>query len=71
VGFSQDSVKGEFRNGTNLNDAIDALKAGGTSAAEKFPPIRLFEFDDTSRRCWHGSSHARSVLGQRHRGEPL
>lgn len=41
--FSQDSVKGSFRNGTTLNDAISALRAGGAEAAAKYRPIRLFE----------------------------
>jgi RHS repeat-associated protein len=43
VRFSQDSVKGEFRNGTTLNEAIGALRAGGAEAAASYPPIRLFE----------------------------
>ena len=43
VRFSQDSVGATFRNGTNLNDAIGALRAGGAQAGAKYPPIRLFE----------------------------
>jgi hypothetical protein len=45
VRFSQDSVKGTFRNGTTLNEAIDALRAGGAEAGAKFPPIRLVEHE--------------------------
>jgi RHS repeat-associated protein len=42
VRFSQDSVKASFRNGTTLNDAAAALRAGGAEAASAYPPIRLF-----------------------------
>ncbi|MEF9387276.1 RHS repeat domain-containing protein [Ralstonia solanacearum species complex bacterium KE056] len=45
VRFSQDSVKGAFRNGTTLNEAVDALRAGGAEAAANFPPIRLVEHE--------------------------
>jgi filamentous hemagglutinin len=45
VRFSQNSVKGTFSNGTPLNDAIEALRAGGAEAGAKYPPIRVFEQD--------------------------
>jgi hypothetical protein len=45
VRFSQDSVAATFRNGTNLNEAAAALRAGGAEAAAKFPPIRLVEHE--------------------------
>jgi RHS repeat-associated protein len=45
VRFSQDSVKGTFRNGTSLSDAAAALRAGGPDAARAYPPIRLFSQD--------------------------
>jgi RHS repeat-associated protein len=43
VRFSQDSVKRSFRNGKDVNDAIELLAAGGSSAAAKYPPIRVVE----------------------------
>jgi RHS repeat-associated protein len=43
VQFSQDSVKGAFRNGTTLNQAAAALRAGGQEAAAAYPAIRLFQ----------------------------
>ena len=43
--FTQDSVKGAFRNGTSLNDAAAALRAGGAEGASKFPSIRLVEHE--------------------------
>jgi hypothetical protein len=43
VRFTQDSVKGSFKNGTNINDAAAALRAGGADAASKYPPIRLVD----------------------------
>jgi hypothetical protein len=45
VRFTQDSVKGAFRNGTSLNEAAAALRAGGAEAASKFPAIRLVEHE--------------------------
>jgi hypothetical protein len=39
------SVKGAFRNGTTLNEAADALRAGGAAAGAKFPAIRLVEHE--------------------------
>jgi len=43
VRFSQDSVKATFRNGMTLNEAAEALRAGGAATAAQYPPIRLFE----------------------------
>jgi RHS repeat-associated protein len=43
VRFSQDSVKRTFRNGTDVNDAIELLASGGSSVAAKYPPTRLVE----------------------------
>jgi len=45
VRFSQDSVKASFRNGSSLNEAAEALRAGGAEAGAKFPPIRLVEHE--------------------------
>ncbi|MES2674527.1 MAG: RHS repeat-associated core domain-containing protein [Pseudomonadota bacterium] len=45
IRFSQDSIKGQFKNGMSLNQAVDALKAGGLKAGAQFPPIRLFEHE--------------------------
>ncbi|MFD4948868.1 DUF6531 domain-containing protein [Streptomyces sp. NPDC058409] len=41
VRFSQDSIKGTFKNGQSVQDLVDALKAGRVVASD-LPPIRVF-----------------------------
>ncbi|MFI9112904.1 RHS repeat domain-containing protein [Streptomyces venezuelae] len=42
VRYSQDSIKGSFKDGQSFEQAIDALKEGRTKASD-FPAIRIFE----------------------------
>ena len=45
VRFTQNSVGGAFKDGTPINEAIDALRAGGVEAGAKYPSIRLVEHE--------------------------
>lgn len=42
IRFSQDSIKGTFKDGRRIQEVIDDLMAGRLSAAD-LPPIRIFE----------------------------
>jgi len=55
VRFSQNSVKGTFGNGTPLNDAIEALRAGGAEAGAKYSA------NPRIRAGW-GALHTRQLL---------
>jgi hypothetical protein len=43
--FTQDSVEATFRNGTSINAAAAALRAGGAGAAAKFPAFSFVEHE--------------------------
>ncbi len=42
IRFSQDSIKGTFKDGKSIQDVIDDLRAGHLSA-DDLPPLRIFE----------------------------
>lgn len=44
IRFTQDSIRGTFKNGNSVQDTIAALKSGSLSA-DAFPAIRVFEVD--------------------------